>query len=699
MINPYLSTANRLQRGIAEWGYTLSVLVLILGLAACETTSSPTAGDERRPEASSKEASNEQSGSNRVSGPDGEFSAPLPDGWKARNEETHAVLRGPGGDVRVYLTAIDGSEASKVIKKGWKRVGIKQTFDVRDRRSPPVDEPFDELTVVTYELSSEKHFRQAVVRRIKDRSYLTLIDGPLADIQKRNSQIRVIDSGIRVEGTDVTTLKGVEPNPWSTAFERTLAEHIRQKMQAFDVPGAAIGVVQDGKVVWSQGFGTRIKRGAKPVTTRTRMMIGSTTKTMTAMLMAQGVDAGKFEWTTPASDVMPEFRLHTPELTDRVAMKHFLCACTGIPRRDLEIMLNFDDLTAEGVVEQLATFEPFTEFGTAFQYSNQMVAAGGYATTVAFGGKWGSLREAYNREMRRRLFNPIGMDSTTLDFDRALKASNRAEPHGMTLKGTYTPIDVSLERFTVPVSPAGAAWSNVEDMTRYLRTQLAGGRAPDGERVVSKANLQETWTPQVKIAEGASYGLGWIVTELKGKRVVEHNGNTMGFTSNMAFIPGDEVGVVILANAWGANSFSQSVRGRLFELLYERDLKVSEGASYARKRLAEEFESLRERLTSFEASKVEPFLGTWKHPALGTLTIRRDDGRLVYDVGEFAAELKPLKPRDDKPSDGDESEVMVFLTVKPQVGGTLRFETTENGRRIAFGRGATEYTFTPLEDE
>jgi CubicO group peptidase (beta-lactamase class C family) len=362
-------------------------------------------------------------------------------------------------------------------------------------------------------------------------------------------------------------------------------------------------------------------------------------------------------------------------------------------------MLNFDDLTAEGVVEQLATFEPFTEFGTAFQYSNQMVAAGGYATTVAFGGKWGSLREAYNREMRRRLFNPIGMDSTTLDFDRALKASNRAEPHGMTLQGTYTPIDVLLERFTVPVSPAGAAWSNVEDMTRYLRTQLAGGRAPDGERVVSKANLQETWTPQVKIAEGASYGLGWIVTELKGKRVVEHNGNTMGFTSNMAFIPGDEVGVVILANAWGANSFSQSVRGRLFELLYERDLKVSEGASYARKRLAEEFESLRERLTSFEASKVEPFLGTWKHPALGTLTIRRDDGRLVYDVGEFAAELKPLKPRDDKPSDGDESEVMVFLTVKPQVGGTLRFETTENGRRIAFGRGATEYTFTPLEDE
>jgi CubicO group peptidase (beta-lactamase class C family) len=608
-------------------------------------------------------------------------------------------LTAPGGGVRVFLTAVDGSEASKVINKGWRRVGIEQTFDVRDRSSPPVDEPFDELTVVTYELSSEQHFRQAVVRRIDDRAYLTLIDGPLVEIQKRNSQIRVIDSGLRVEGAETETLTGIEPNAWNRSLEQALAEHIREKMQIFDVPGAAIGVVQGGEVVWSQGFGKRKKGGAKPITPGTRMMIGSTTKTMTAMLMAQGVDAGKFEWTTAASDVMPEFELKTPELTDRVAMKHFLCACTGIPRRDLEIMLNFDDLSAEGVVEQLATFEPFTEFGTAFQYSNQMVAAGGYATALAFGGKWGNLSEAYKEKMRRRLFDPIGMDATTLEFDRALKASNRATPHGMTLQGMYEPIDVSLERFTVPIAPAGAAWSTVEDMTRYLRTQLAGGRTPDDERVVSEANLRKTWTPQVSIAEGASYGLGWIVTDLKGKQVVEHNGNTMGFTSNMAFIPGDDLGVVILANAWGANSFSQAVRGRLFELLYDRDLNVAESASYARKQLTQEFESLRGRLTSFEASKVEPFLGTWKHPALGTVTIRRDDGRLIYDVGEFAAELMPLKPKDDEASDGDGSEAMVFLTVKPQVGGTLRFEKTEEGRRISMGRGTTEYTFTPSEDD
>ena len=668
---------------------------------ASEATSEAQAGDTTARSEASKKASKsaesgESAGMKRVEGPDGEFSVPVPQNWATTLDEGYRVVSVPNVDLAVYLTALGETDPEAAISKAWERVGIDQTFDVGNKASPPAEEPFEGLTVITYELSSKQRFRQAVARRRGDRTYVTLIDGPLVDVQKRNSQIQVIDSGLRVEGADVSTLEGVSPGAWDPSVQEALSTHIREKMKAFGIPGVAIGVVKDGRVVWKRGFGKRKEGGAESVTAATRMMIGSTTKTMTAMLMAQAVDSGRFEWKTPAADVLPQFKLNTSELTGRVQMRHLLCACTGIPRRDLEILMNYRELSAEDVVEQLATFEPFTEFGTAYQYSNQMVATGGYATAAAYTGTWGELLPAYESTMEKKVFGPIGMKSTTLRFDRAVSASNHATPHGMTLEGTYDPIDVSLERFTVPLAPAGAVWSTVDDMTRYLRTQLSGGVAPGGTRVVSEKNLEKTWEPQVKISDQASYGLGWIVSDLRGKRVIGHNGNTMGFTSNLAFIPSDDLGIVILANAWGANSFSESVRARLFELLYDADLKAVENASYAREQTTKEFKSLRERLTSVDEAAVKPFIGTWTNDSLGRLEVRWEDGDLIYDVGEFSAELLPLKPED---GEADESSAtMTFLTVKPQVGGTLRFETTDDGVRISFGKGTTKYTFEPVDD-
>src|SRR5690606_10482055 len=141
--------------------------------------------------------------------------------------------------------------------------------------------------------------------------------------------------------------------------------------------------------------GTRDPATGEPLTPDTHMMIGSIGKTMTTMLMATLVDDGLMQWDTPVVEILPEFEVADPTLTEQMTVRNLVCACTGVPRRDLELLFNANELSAEEIVESLATFEFFTDFGEAFQYSNQMVATGGYVAAAAAGGEYGNLYDAY----------------------------------------------------------------------------------------------------------------------------------------------------------------------------------------------------------------------------------------------------------------------------------------------------------------
>jgi CubicO group peptidase (beta-lactamase class C family) len=111
-----------------------------------------------------------------------------------------------------------------------------------------------------------------------------------------------------------------------------------------------------------------------------------------------------------------------------------------VPRRDLELIFNADDLTAEDIVASLRTFEFFTDFGEAFQYSNQLVGTGGYAAAAAAGADYGDLFTGYETSLQERILDPIGMTSTTLSFETVEAAGDAATPHTLALSGAYTPI-------------------------------------------------------------------------------------------------------------------------------------------------------------------------------------------------------------------------------------------------------------------
>jgi CubicO group peptidase (beta-lactamase class C family) len=617
--------------------------------------------------------------------PQGRFSAPIPENWSVEQREGYATAIGPEKKIKLHMMALDGGKVAEAIEQMWPKVNPDLELEATQTLNPPAAQGLEEITVVNYKMGKEGYVKQASGWRVGNTVYLALIEGELVPVQKRASQLQLIASGFQKSTMQQESIAGKKPAKLDKEKLAKFDEHVAQMVELFGVPGASIGVVQDGEVVYSKAFGER-KMGGEPMTTDTLMMVGSTSKTMTTMLMADAVDEGKLEWDKAAQLILPKFSVKDPELSKKITVENLVCACTGVPRRDFEIFFNFNDMSAEDTIESLETFEFFTDFGEAFQYSNQMVAAGGYVTAAALGSEYGKLQDGYIAAMDERIFGPLGMNATTASFEKAIASGKTATPYAQGIDATYEPTPMDIERFVVPLAPAGAVWSNTEDMTKYIITQLNKGVAPDGKRVVSAENLTHTWKPQVKINALASYGLGWIVVDYKGQTMISHGGNTTGFTSELAFMPESNLGVTILTNARAANDFADAVRNGLFETAFGLEPQAAKNAKFAHETSLEQTKKMRERLQDIDPKAVKGFVGTYQSDELGEVTVSLKDGKLIVDAGEFASAVRPMK--------SEQTGELVYTTVDvPIIGAEMKFGEKDGKKIIELGQGVVSYTF------
>jgi CubicO group peptidase (beta-lactamase class C family) len=427
-------------------------------------------------------------------------------------------------------------------------------------------------------------------------------------------------------------------------MRRELETYITEVMARTGIPGVAVGIIQNGEVVYQNGFGVSELGGSKPITPETLMMIGSTGKSMTSMMMATAVDDRLFSWDTPVVEVLPWFALSDPKLTAEVTMRQLLCNCTGVQRRDVEIFFTSDDLTAEGVVQSLRTFPVEGTFGETFGYINQMVSAGGYATAAAAGSS-GDLYSDYVMQMQARIFDPIGMSSTTFSFEQ-VQARSYAIPHSITADMTYIPITLEVEQMLTPNAPAGGSWSNIEDLMRYLSTQLNRGVAPDGTRVVSAENLTKTWQSGVQASPTSGYGLGWGFSDYYGERLLVHGGGTAGFSSILAFLPEANLAIAVISNAGLSNAATRlptAITFRLFELVFGQPMTFDArfvAAIEADKQMR--VETIQQLQPTLDKATVESYVGVYTNNGLGKITLSVEDNKFILDVGEFASELRPI---------------------------------------------------------
>jgi CubicO group peptidase (beta-lactamase class C family) len=513
----------------------------------------------------------------------------------------------------------------------------------------------------------------------------------------------------------VADLTKVAPLPLTGARLAAFEAYVAAKLAEAAVPGAAVAVVQGGEVVFLQGFGVRELGRPEPVTADTLLRIGSVTKSFSSLLAATLVDAGRLSWETPLVDLLPDFAVADPALTPRLTVRDAFCACTGLPRRDLEFIFNAHALTPERLIAGMARLPLTAPFGEEYQYSNQMVAAGGFAAAVADGGSPDALGHAYAIALRARVLDPIGMKRSTLSLSEVVADGDYATPHEADITGAIHPLPLLVDdTWMVPVTPTGGLWSSAREMARYVQTELGRGVAPAGGRVVSAANLERTWQPGVAFpppppgAPAATanlaqhYALGWVSGAFGGQRLVWHSGATLGFTSQVAFLPEADVGLVVLTNGAEQSLFNNAVMLRLLELLFDLpptfdDATVAAIIAGA----ARGWSDLRAQLGPVDPAAVTPYLGRYANPDLGEVTLALREGELVFAAGGFRSGLRPRLDADGTVVDYRFVDPPVArytppltVTVPGGADGRSRLALTTPGD---IGEGELVYPFAPVE--
>ena len=452
-------------------------------------------------------------------------------------------------------------------------------------------------------------------------------------------------------------LTGVAPLPLTGERRAEFAAYVDATLAMMGVPGAAVGVVQGNEIVYLDGFGVKELGADSAVTPDTLMRVASVTKPVTTTMTATLVDDGRIGWDTPVVELLSGFALADPVLTQRLTVADLFCACSGVPNRDAELGFNSFALTPARLIAAARDFPLTAPAGERYQYSNQMFSIGGYAAAAAAGGGPNTLYDAYTLAMRERVLTPIGMERSTFSLADVLADGDYAISHIVNLAGETHPLALLEDQSIYTAeAPAGALWSSAREMARYVQTQLAGGLAPGGARVVFSENLALTWEPRVAIPANpggppvlnemlAGYGLGWFVGEYQGQRVLSHGGTAFGFTSEIAFLPEADLGLVVLTNGpqvGTAYFFTQAIKVRLLELLFDQPAEIDPFLPGLLDDLAADTAQILARLGPVDPSSVAPYLGRYSNPALGEVVVALRGDRLLFDADELWFELRPL---------------------------------------------------------
>jgi hypothetical protein len=301
----------------------------------------------------------------------------LPAGWSQKAEGAAMILTPPEADgSRIAIMDASAKTADAAVEEGWKLLKLTPKFLVANDAAPK--DGWQQRRSYDYDIPPNAKRMVTAMAFGRDGKYTVLVaDVDQAIAEKRASQFGKIFQRLQPADYKRETFKGRSAHKFDDARLKQVADFVEHMRSEYDVPGVAIGIVQDGKTVMARGFGVRALGKPDKVDADTRFMIASNTKALTTLMLAKLVDAGKLDWNAHVTDVYPAFKLGSADTTKQVLVKHLICACTGLPRQDYEWLFEGEKQTPESVMATLGTMQPTSGFGELFQYSNPMAAAPG----------------------------------------------------------------------------------------------------------------------------------------------------------------------------------------------------------------------------------------------------------------------------------------------------------------------------------
>lgn len=416
-----------------------------------------------------------------------------------------------------------------------------------------------------------------------------------------------------------------------------LDTYIEKSRADSGVPGIAVTVVRDGKVVVTKGYGVRTLGKPERVDENTVFDIASVSKSFTAAAIATLVDEGKMRWDDPVRKYLPQVEFSDSYRTANVTIRDLLAHRVGVEAGNF--VFRFSGYSTDEVLRRIRFLKEREPFRTTLLYSNLGYTAAGEAGAVA-------ARMPFADLIRTRLIEPLGMSASSAGVPHTI-AANHATPHAM-IAGLHVPIDHTK---AMNILPADAVNSNAVDIAKWMLFQLGDGTW-NGKRIVSAEAMSEMHTPQVLIATTpamreargvtffAGYGLGWQIMDYRGHKLVWHTGGADGMPVYTALLPDDRIGVTVMTNSWVTPALHGSIAARIFDTLLglptTRDTAAEAIASY-KSAIARDATEERPRIAK-PARPLDAYAGTYVDPLYGDMNVRLESGKLSLQFarGEVA---------------------------------------------------------------
>jgi CubicO group peptidase (beta-lactamase class C family) len=328
---------------------------------------------------------------------------------------------------------------------------------------------------------------------------------------------------------------------------RDLDAYTAKAVADWKVPGLAIAVVKDGRIVFAKGYGVRELGKAAAVDTQTLFAIGSTTKAMTSASIGMLVDEGKLRWDERVTKILPGFQLADPYVTRELTVRDVLTHRAGLGNAD--VLWYRTDNTPDEVIRRVRFADPAYSLRSSFIYQNIMYAVAGQIVAATSGVPW-------EQFVRTRIFGPVGMPNAVPLLDSARRRNNVASPHFRFGDTVRVITNASVDA----VASAGAVWASVADMARWMRFVLDSARV-GGRRLLKPDSYAEWLKPETMVTPSefyptarltkphwTTYAFGWFQEDYSGRMVDFHTGSIDGMVAIIGLIPDERLGVYVLAN-------------------------------------------------------------------------------------------------------------------------------------------------------
>jgi CubicO group peptidase (beta-lactamase class C family) len=420
---------------------------------------------------------------------------------------------------------------------------------------------------------------------------------------------------------------------------------IDKGMRDFKVPGLAIAIVDDERVLYQRGFGMRDIAKNKTVTPDTLFMLASISKSFTVSAMHASAHSGKFGWDQLVAKYLPEFALQDSRATSEMTVRDLVTHRSGLPRHD-QVWLE-RDISAAELVSALKHLQPSTSFRSEYHYQNLMYMTAGHLLSRVTGMPW-------SVAMKKTIFTPLSMKRATTSLTEMKRDADHAIGYELIGDKPKPARPMKLDA----MGPTGGVIASVSELARFVSMHIAAGKWR-GRAVLPQSAVNAMQTPETVMTEavewpeiGATqYGMGWFLTDYRGRRLVHHGGNLRGFSTLVSFIPREKLGVVLLSNA-GASPLRAPLTYSIYDLLLDlspldwfgRYRRYANQIAMSAKKAKEGEFSLRKihNKTLPTPASLREFVGRYEHPAYGIAYVELRGKQFLLRREKEAASLRHL---------------------------------------------------------